>query len=272
MTSPPAHHDVESPVAAVLRYAASGWPVLPCRQDKTPHTRHGVLDASTDPAVIGRWWTRWPAALPAVATGQHLTVLDIDVKGPANGYTALRAVEHLLPTGCPRVRTPSGGLHVYTRPRAPVGNRSLRTAGVDVRGDGGYVLVPPGVTDHGSYEFAERGSWPVPTVDVRRVLDVLAPPPRPSPPRGFDRGGDPVRWLAPWVENLQPGGRNAGLFWAACCVAEHGHDPHPLIEAAVNAGLPRGEATRTIRSAVRTATSKAAPAAPRHPAAAPERD
>ena len=29
-----------------LGYAEAGWPVFPCKPDKTPYTKHGVLDAS----------------------------------------------------------------------------------------------------------------------------------------------------------------------------------------------------------------------------------
>ena len=45
----------------------------------------------------------------------------------------------------PKVRTRRGGLHYYfARPDGGVGNRA-HVAGfdIDVRGDGGYVVVPP---------------------------------------------------------------------------------------------------------------------------------
>ena len=37
-------------LAAALRYALANWPVFPCIPgEKVPATRHGFLDATTDP-------------------------------------------------------------------------------------------------------------------------------------------------------------------------------------------------------------------------------
>ncbi|MGD9960460.1 primase alpha helix C-terminal domain-containing protein, partial [Nocardioides sp.] len=64
--------------------------------------------------------------------------------------------------------------------------------------------------------------------------------------------------LAAWVASRPEGGRNGGLFWAACRMAEEGHDLSTttslLGEAAYAAGLPEREAMATIRSAYRIAT------------------
>ena len=56
-----------------LAYARHGWPVFPCQPDsKEPATRHGFLDATTDPDRIRRWWDRQPAANVAIATAPML--------------------------------------------------------------------------------------------------------------------------------------------------------------------------------------------------------
>ena len=70
----------------------------------------------------------------------------------------------------------------------------------------------------------------------------------------------PVRWpaLAAWVERLEEGNRNSGLFWAACRVVEDGRAGRlgDLAEAAKRTGLPRREIARTIASARRTARTR----------------
>src|SRR5690349_24273155 len=86
-----------------LRYAAHGWPVFPCRPgSKEPATRHGFLDASTDPGQIRSWWRRQPSANLAIATGRPgPDVLDVDQHGPAgSGFAAFRRLrdEGLLNT------------------------------------------------------------------------------------------------------------------------------------------------------------------------------
>ena len=67
---------------AALGYAAAGWPAFPCHPDnpdcqhprgcgcKAPLTEHGFEDAATDPALIRAWWSRWPGADVAIATGR----------------------------------------------------------------------------------------------------------------------------------------------------------------------------------------------------------
>ena len=57
-------------------------PVFPCHPGaKQPLTRHGYLDATTQQAQIERWWTMWPTANVALATGRPgFNVLDVDVR------------------------------------------------------------------------------------------------------------------------------------------------------------------------------------------------
>jgi len=55
--------------------------------------------------------------------------------------------------------------------------------------------------------------------------------------------------LTAFVASREPGDRHEGLFWAGCRAAQDGLDPAPLAAAAVQAGVPRGQAERTITSA-----------------------
>ena len=65
---------------AALEYATKhGWPIFPCRADKTPLTENGVLDATTNEATIRRWWTTWPRANIGLDCGSAgLAVVDLD--------------------------------------------------------------------------------------------------------------------------------------------------------------------------------------------------
>jgi len=74
-----------------LAFASRGCPVLPCQPgQKTPATRHGVRDATTDPDQITAWFGRhpdWNLAIATSAPGPD--VLDVDQHGDAgNGYAA----------------------------------------------------------------------------------------------------------------------------------------------------------------------------------------
>ncbi|WP_179206837.1 bifunctional DNA primase/polymerase [Microbacterium esteraromaticum] len=252
--------------AAAAVYAAAGIPVFPCAPgQKHPLTAHGFQDASTDPAQIDAWWQRYPTANIGIPTGTVVDVLDLDVHATGTGYPILRVLqrEGLIGGWEQAVRSPSGGLHLYypSDPDRQPRSWSRGRAHVDFRGTGGYIIAPPSTvtTDHGDrrYEIIARGRVPRP-VDADGVRDLLTPTPGPRPATGpIARRETSVERLADWVAGLAEGNRNAGLFWAACRLAEAGL-PEPdtfgvLEPAATAAGLESREIAATIRSAHRAA-------------------
>jgi hypothetical protein len=144
---------------AALRYALLGIPVFPCKTDKKPLVKWS-REATRNPAQIIEWWAQWPKAMIGLVTGSRsgLVVLDIDVKNDVDGFESLGQQGILLPEGALKVQTPSGGAHYYfaLRPQEKINNSAGRiAAGVDVRGEGGYVIAPPSVGGAGkSYQFA----------------------------------------------------------------------------------------------------------------------
>lgn len=146
-----------------LAYAQRGWAVFPLTPGmKIPIAgSNGLKDATTDPAIITAWWTRTPNANIGIATGKSsgVWVIDIDMKKGKDGAASLKAfAEQHADTPAPtqRVRTPSGGAHLYIAydVRVPVRNRADVLTGVDIRGDGGYVVAPPSKTEAGVYAWA----------------------------------------------------------------------------------------------------------------------
>jgi hypothetical protein len=126
--------------------------VFPCRpRTKWPATPHGCKDASLDPDVVRSWWTANPRANIAVATGEISNVFVLDADG-LDGQEELGRLEakntdlpHTLQVVTAR------GWHWYFRwPGVPVHNSASRVApNVDVRGAGGYCLVPPSLHPSG---------------------------------------------------------------------------------------------------------------------------
>jgi Bifunctional DNA primase/polymerase, N-terminal len=257
MTSMAGGADVSQPQPAALQYAAAGWPVFPCQVGtKVPATQHGVKDATTDPARIRAWWGAQSYNL-AIATGAPgPDVLDVDVKDGGAAWAAYNRLKQagLLAGASALVRTRSGGLHLYFAGTGQGNAAHIGGVPLDFRGTGGYVLAPPSEVDGGRYQIIEhRSATGTFSLDAaRRLLE----PPRPPRPRTPPATGD-VGKLAVWVENLEQGNRNAGLYWAACRAAEAGHagELDALAEAALRAGLPEDEARRTIASAERRAAS-----------------
>ncbi len=169
-------------LSIALDLAAAGIPVFPCRPDKTPLTRHGFRDATTDPATIRAWWKRHPSAAPGIPTGRAsgLAVLDLDRKGGKDGVAAIRA-KGIDPDHFPGpvVETPSGGLHLICRHHDGLTNAARHLPdGADVRAEGGYIIAPGAWIAAGRYKPL-RGD-----VETDRLLGLpawpkgLEPPPR----------------------------------------------------------------------------------------------
>jgi hypothetical protein len=164
---------------AALDYAAHGWAVFPVHgivegrcgcgagdcasPGKHPLTRRGVKDASRETDIVAAWWTRWPGANVALATGGASGVIVIDVDPPQGEHSLERLVAagYELPETV-SVATGSGGFHLYfAAPAFGLGNSAgrlpgvaLELAGIDLRADGGYVVAPPSVHVSGA-----RYSW-----------------------------------------------------------------------------------------------------------------
>ncbi|MCX6503539.1 MULTISPECIES: bifunctional DNA primase/polymerase [Microbacteriaceae] len=251
---------------AARSLAAAGVPVFPCVvEGKRPLTRRGFLDASSDPEQVAAWWSRTPNANISIPTGaaSGVVVVDVDVHGPHDGRAAFeRASEAGLVDGAGLlVRTPTGGAHVYFPATPGREQRSWQaaTAGVDFRGDGGYIIASPSrrIIDGNvrRYEVADIAAHSVGPVDATRLRDFLDPRPVASTrAEGTSMAVDGTR-LAAWVAGRGEGERNRGLFWAACRLAENGVSPADALDAlgaaAQSAGLGDREITTTVRSAYR---------------------
>ena len=251
-----------SPFEAAVAYARYGWPVLPIIQgEKTPVTKHGCNEATTDLGQIADWWRRNPGRNVAIATGAPgPDVLDVDVHTGGSGYPAFNRLKREGLVGEPRavVRTPSGGMHLYfagTDQR----NGHIPAAHIDYRARGGYVVAPPSTVGGRPYELVSHQ----PSTDTfdwdaaRRFLDPQ-PTRRPGRERQRDDPSD-ITGLVEWVARREPGDRNFALYWAAKQAAPAGLLDDAAVERFVDASLRSGlrggerEARRTIASALRGA-------------------
>lgn len=129
-----------------LRYAQLGWhvhPIVP--RQKIPLTKHGVKDATTDTDQIKAWWEKWPDANIAVACGKksgiYVVDVDIDEEKGIDGIKSLKEFP-LLPETVKQL-TPRGGFHAFYRTDNVPSNHNNFRPGIDIRGDGFYVVVSP---------------------------------------------------------------------------------------------------------------------------------
>jgi hypothetical protein len=159
-----------TPLEAALAYARRGWKVVPlCQNAKIPAFAGWQEKATSDEEIIRRWWGSpglYEFAGIGIVTGSvsGIWVLDLDVKNPdADG---LKSFENLIQThhGATHpliVETPSGGKHLYFRyPGVHVPGKVAILPGIDVRGDGGFVVAPPTRLNGGEYLWKTTATDP----------------------------------------------------------------------------------------------------------------
>jgi hypothetical protein len=166
---------------AALTYAARGWRVFPVAAGKkTPRTTNGFHDATTDETAIRLWWEGKPHLNVGLATGAVSGVWALDVDGEP-GAASVMDLEQLhgeLPDTL-TFRTPRGGRqHLFSLPPGVTITSAVGILpGIDVRGDGGYSVVPPSTRPEGAYAFvrdvpiAAPPGWLVDLVTDRRKAE-----------------------------------------------------------------------------------------------------
>ena len=234
-------------INAAIEYARRGWPVLPLhtmngdgrctcgRADcdspgKHPRTAHGVRDATTDEDSIRAWWAQWPQANVAVPTGAGTFVaLDLDRKDDGtDGAEVAKALHGWEPQG-PLQRTGGGGLQaLYAHPGGRVGSKTGLLAGVDVKGDGGYVVVPPSLHASGRcYEWIEGPDGDLPPLPDW-LAEALAARPDQEPSsadRPFSSDPEVERRAIAYLAEMPPaisGQRGHDACYAAATAVVHG--------------------------------------------------
>ena len=173
-------------LSAALAHAKGGVKIFPAGQDKRPLLKGWQEAATCNADQINTWWER-SAALPAIACGQNsLVVIDCDRHGGPDGVAAFRqlvAAHGGLPRDMPVVSTPSGGVHLYFRQSngEALGNgRGSLPPGIDVRGNGGFVIAPGARLPDGRGWTAVAGRSPIPKAPPlpHWLEEILRPPQR----------------------------------------------------------------------------------------------
>lgn len=145
-------------LADALAYAENGYAVIPVGRNKIPLINGWPNKATTDSQQIISWWSQWPDANIGIVCGEKsggLIVVDVDIKNGKRGDEALQQFQAMY-GGFPSTvtcRTGSGGQHLYFKdPDHHPGkykNGVEVIPGVDIRTDGGFVVVPPSINAEG---------------------------------------------------------------------------------------------------------------------------
>lgn len=160
--------NITTPLQVALVHSSRGIPVFPCcPATKKPKIKDWPNKASIDPEQIETWWAKWPNAMAGGVTGHKSgkMVLDFDVKDgvPAEERVKIFEAEFGKLPQTFVVRTPSGGLHYYYS----MGHEPLNSsaghlgAAIDVRANGGYIILPGSVRADGKRYEVVGGKYNV---------------------------------------------------------------------------------------------------------------
>lgn len=231
---------------AALEYLRLGFSVIPLR----PKAKEPALGswreyqgrrAAED--EIRRWWTSMPAANVGIATGAVSGIVVLDVDGE-QGRASLDG-KQLPATACSS--TGKGYHYFFKHPGGTVGNAVGLLPGVDVRGDGGYVVAPPSLHPSGRvYEWALHPVETPPAAMPQWLLELLRAKPGASSNDKSEKL-DPVQVLA----GVPEGERDQTLFRYACRLRSKGMTKEEalalVLQAAANCIPPFPEKEARIK-------------------------
>lgn len=133
------------------------------RVGKHPRTRRGFKDATTDPETIRSWWEKWPGANIGVRAGAESGFIVIDVDPRNGGDVTLEDLERrhgALPATVEAI-TGGGGRHLlFSHPGDRIRSRNGVRPGIDLKADGGYIVVAPSLHTSGRRYVWELSSRP----------------------------------------------------------------------------------------------------------------
>jgi len=223
-----------TPIAqAALRYLGRGWSVLPLRHgDKRPLIRWETFQqARADAATVAQWFAHWPKANIGIVAGEisNLIVLDVDPKhGGDDSLAELERRFGTLPESV-EAATGGGGRHLYfAHPGGFTPNRAGLAQGIDLRGDGGYVVAPPSLHPNGRhYAWAPaRSPEEIALAELPRWLLFAG--------HGAGYGPRARRSLADWRElvrhGVHEGERNSTIASLTGHLLWHGVDAQVALE------------------------------------------
>ncbi len=220
-----------TPLAAALAYVRHGVSVIPLRPcEKRPAIAWAEYQRRrAGEAEIVDWWAQRPDLNIGLVCGRvsSLGVVDIDPRN--GGETSLAAYPAL---GGPAVPTGSRGRHYYFTDRGIVKISSL-LPGLDVQGEGSYIVAPPSIHPNGvPYGWLPgralgEAPLPAPPFWLRRLIRLRQG--WPTAAAGGPSAGTPLTLTE--VLACLDGVRRAGAGWLARCPAHHDVEPSLSIAA-----------------------------------------
>jgi hypothetical protein len=130
---------------AALELAALDLRLVPLHdRSKVARIEDWPMLASSDPDVIRGWFDPWPGMNIGLAMGGGLVALDFDNRNGGRRRHRRMVVKGMLPESAWARTGGDGRHHLYRVPAGwRIANRHDFVPGVDIKGEGGYIVVEP---------------------------------------------------------------------------------------------------------------------------------
>ena len=220
--------DIEN---SALRYLARECSVIPVRAgDKRPAVRWKQYQSKiASKKEVRNWFRQQPDANIGIVTGKvsNLVVIDVDPRhGGAESLAGLESAHERLPHTIEAL-TGSGGRHIYfEHPGFDIQNRVGLKPGIDLRGDGGCVVVPPSLHPSGKRYDWKRSHHPDVTPPAR-MPDWLIKFATAQP---VSKGHPQEHWRNLVKSGIEKGERNNTIASFAGYLLRQGVDPQVALE------------------------------------------
>jgi putative DNA primase/helicase len=273
------NHDPADMLDAAYGYVdrCEPWPLFPAdartKRPLIPTGRDHAEHASTDLETIRQWFgERFRGAAIGMPTGAASGAVVLDADRKHDGEELLAALERVIGP-LPRtrtVRTQGGGLHIYLAhpgggvrvkstagAHGPLGRLLGGRDGLDVRGDGGIVILPPSL----GYRWIADDDEPLPPLPplwLAAIQGAGEAPRRPRPPRSVRTDDDVVADMLARMTAIVDGARNDTLFRIGVRLRHDGRTESEILDglerinaALVTPSLSDCELQKIARSAAR---------------------
>ncbi len=192
---------------AALNYLSRGWSIIPINpSSKKPCLESWLEYQRRLPTIdeVNDWWTKWPWASIGLVTGEisGVSVIDVD---PRHGGIS----DNLTDTV--KSQTGGGGFHYFYLYNHNVHSQNGVKDGIDLKSDGGYVILPPSIHASGNKytwitppfvnEFQEMPQW---------IIDL----------QGTNKSSTNLDWKSILAQT--EGARDINLYRAACSLLARG--------------------------------------------------
>jgi putative DNA primase/helicase len=216
----------------------------------------GLKNATADQDVIERWFRNQPWNIGLVTgNASGIVALDVDPRHEGDSSVVALEKEHGLLPKTWRFLTGGGGQHIlYRHPGAKVQNSVGRLGvGVDVRGDGGFIVAPPSIHISGRPYAISVDHHPhdIPLADLPGwLIEVVK--------SDAKVGASAEEWREQIGAMIPEGQRNDSLTRITGHLLSHGIEPHVCLEIILslnmthcNAPLPEQEILTIVASITR---------------------